>query len=171
MTTSADIIKSNLTMLAVAEKYGYEPNRAGFIHCPFHSDKTPSIKLYNEIGRGFYCFGCGAGGSVIDFVMRLFDISFQQALARIAFDFGINIDCPKPTGRELDELHRRQAQQALEQAEREKEYMSKVELHRAAAELVKAVTNPHTDQEAQTKAWALAQLEQIEFWMQEHPWR
>lgn len=171
MTTAADAIKSSLSMRAVIERYGYEPNRAGFISCPFHSDKTPSIKVYNDIGRGFYCFGCGAGGSVIDFVMKLFDISFQQAIARLSFDFGIPTDSYKPSGRELEDFRRKKAQEARELAEYQQQYMDKVRLHRSAAELLKAIPTPQTDQEAQTKAWALAQLEHTEFWLSEHPWR
>ena len=38
--------------------------------CPFHSEKTPSMVVYPE-NQSFYCFGCGAGGDVINFVMRI----------------------------------------------------------------------------------------------------
>ena len=74
MNRTAEIIKQSLSMQEVAEKYGFYPNRAGFIQCPFHTgDHTASLKVYPEKGGGFYCFGCKAHGSVIDFVMRLFD--------------------------------------------------------------------------------------------------
>lgn len=158
-------------MRDVAERYGYEPNRAGFISCPFHSDKTPSIKVYNDIGKGFYCFGCGAGGSVIDFAMKLFDISFQQAIARLSFDFGIPTDCHKPSGREFETFKRKKAQEVRELAEYQRQYMDKVRLHRSAVEILKSTQNPQTDQEAQSKAWALSTLEHTEFWLSEHPWR
>ena len=69
-------------------QYGYKINRNGFMKCPFHSEKTPSFKVYPE-GKGFYCFGCGVGGSVVDFVMKLFDIDYKTAMDKLADDFGI----------------------------------------------------------------------------------
>ena len=66
-----DEVRERISTTEAARYYGYEPNRAGFICCPFHKDRTPSLRLYPD---GFYCFGCGAGGSVIDFVGRLFHL-------------------------------------------------------------------------------------------------
>ena len=80
-------IRQQLTMREVAELYGFTPDRNGFIKCPFHSDNHGSLKLYPE-DRGWHCFGCNAGGSVIDFVMKLFDLTFQQAVLRLDSDFG-----------------------------------------------------------------------------------
>ena len=86
MIDLADQVKSLVTIQEVAEHYGFHPNRAGYICCPFHHEKTASLKLYSG-QRGFHCFGCGAGGSVIDFVMKVFDIPFRQAILRINADF------------------------------------------------------------------------------------
>lgn len=48
--------------------------------CPFHDEKTPSFKI-NE-AKGFYhCFGCGAHGGVIDFVMLTEGLDFAKAMA------------------------------------------------------------------------------------------
>lgn len=88
---AANEIKSSLSMRQVAEKYGIEIERGGFCVCPFHMEKTASLKIYNEPGKGFCCFGCGAAGSVIDFVMKLFGIGFRQAVVRIGTDFGITV--------------------------------------------------------------------------------
>lgn len=49
------------------------------IPCPFHKDKTPSLKVYPESNR-FVCFGCQVRGSPIDFVMKHKDCSFQEAV-------------------------------------------------------------------------------------------
>ena len=64
--------------------YGYEPDSKGFMRCPFHHDPTPSLKLYDTGSRrGWYCFGCHAGGSVIDFVIKHEACSFPDAVKAI----------------------------------------------------------------------------------------
>lgn len=85
---AAAYIRSRVTARAAAERYGLEPNRAGYIRCPFHQERTPSCKLYEGEG-GFHCFGCGRGGTVIDLVMGLFGLDFRQALVRLDLDFSI----------------------------------------------------------------------------------
>ena len=71
-------------MLEIACFYGFKPNRGNYIPCPFHSEKTASMRLYSD---NFYCYGCGAGGDMIKFVQLYFNISFPQALVRINSDF------------------------------------------------------------------------------------
>ena len=50
--------------------------------CPFHPDTTPSCSIHLE-RKVFYCFGCGAKGSVLDFVARIEHVSIHDAAARI----------------------------------------------------------------------------------------
>lgn len=96
----ANEITERVTMLDVYDRYGFEPNRAGFICCPFHNEKTPSLKVYAE-NRRWKCFGCGLGGSVIDFVMNLFSIDYRQAVSRINTDFSLGLAIgERPTYRE-----------------------------------------------------------------------
>jgi DNA primase len=47
--------------------------------CPFHDDSTPSMSVLGAPGR-FKCFGCGAGGDVIDYVSRRYDLSFVDSI-------------------------------------------------------------------------------------------
>lgn len=62
--------------------------------CPFHSEKTPSFHVVED--RGFYhCFGCGAHGNAIDFVMAVEGLDFPTALQRLSELTGI----PAPRGR------------------------------------------------------------------------
>ena len=83
-------ITSKINMEDVFAEYGFTPNRAGFITCPFHSEKTASLKMYANKQK-FKCFGCGEGGSVIDFVMKLFNLTFMQAVVKINNDFNIGL--------------------------------------------------------------------------------
>ena len=81
-------IKAALDIDRVVSFYGYEPNRQGFVNCPFHSERTASLKIYPK-SNSFYCFGCGAGGDVIDFVRLLYGLDFGQACLRLESDFGL----------------------------------------------------------------------------------
>jgi hypothetical protein len=46
---------------------GLRVGRSGKVCCPFHDeDRTPSLHVYDDPGRGWYCFGCGRGGSIYD---------------------------------------------------------------------------------------------------------
>lgn len=49
------------------------------IKCPFHDDKSPSLKIYTKNNR-FVCFGCGARGSPIDFVIKYKNCPFKEAV-------------------------------------------------------------------------------------------
>ena len=91
ITEAAQIIKSTVPTSAVAALYGYTPNAHGFMCCPFHAgDRDPSLKLYDSADKkGWYCFGCHAGGSAIDFVMRHDACSFATAVR--AIDHHLNL--------------------------------------------------------------------------------
>ena len=80
-------------MQEVVRFYGFEIGRKGMLCCPFHNDKTPSMKIYEE---SYYCFGCGVSGDVTNFVAKLFNISQYEAVKKIDYDFGLHI-----TDREL----------------------------------------------------------------------
>ncbi|MBO5040984.1 MAG: DNA primase [Clostridia bacterium] len=58
--------------------------------CPFHSEKTPSFTVFTGT-KSFYCFGCGAGGDVISFVMRTENLTYVDALRALAKRSGIEI--------------------------------------------------------------------------------
>ena len=84
-------VKMAVSVKEAAEYYGLEVNRGNMVCCPFHNDRTPSMKLNEDY---FYCFGCGATGDVIDLVARLFNLSSYDAAKKLAYDFGINPDKP-----------------------------------------------------------------------------
>ena len=77
---AAQTIRDSVSAQEIAARYGYQPNRGGYIPCPFHAEKTASLKLHKS---GWYCYGCGKGGSVIDFVMLHESYTFAQAVKDI----------------------------------------------------------------------------------------
>ncbi len=67
--------------------------------CPFHNEKTPSFTVSEEKGF-FHCFGCGAHGDVIGFVMRQEGLSFPEAVERLAGEAGLEVPQATPEERE-----------------------------------------------------------------------
>ena len=75
-------IKQEVSLLRLAESQGYQPKKQGkdyAVCCPFHDDKTPSC-IISPKSNLFNCFGCGTGGSVIDWVMKTQGVSFRHAV-------------------------------------------------------------------------------------------
>lgn len=65
--------------------------------CPFHSEKTPSCTVFTDT-QSFYCFGCGAGGDVITFIMKIENLDFTEAVKLLAQRSGMEI--PKENSRD-----------------------------------------------------------------------
>lgn len=75
-------------MPEVARFYGLEVNRSGMVCCPFHDDKNPSLKIYDD---HFYCFGCATTGDCTGFVAKLFGLRQIDAARKISEDFGLGL--------------------------------------------------------------------------------
>ena len=78
---AAQVIRDSVDMESILSLYGYKPKH-GFICCPFHGEKEPSLKIYQNTG-GWHCYGCERGGSVIDFVMEHENCNFPTAVRAI----------------------------------------------------------------------------------------
>lgn len=61
--------------------------------CPFHAEKSASFYVYED---GFHCFGCGAHGDAISFVMQTEGASFPEAVERLAGEAGLEVPKPSP---------------------------------------------------------------------------
>jgi DNA primase len=89
-----DEIKRRNDLAEVVTEHGIELKRRGrtlFGLCPFHQEKTASFGVSREAGL-FHCFGCGAGGDVIGFVVRFHQLSFPEALKRLADRASIELE-------------------------------------------------------------------------------
>ena len=89
LRSAAQAVRDAVTMEQVADLYGYKLRR-GFMVCPFHGDTDASLKVYKGNG-GWHCFGCGKGGSVVDFVMEQEGCDFRMAVIALdkAFRLGL----------------------------------------------------------------------------------
>ena len=80
-------VKAAVTARQAAKRYGLKVNPSGMACCPFHEDRTPSMKVDDR----FYCFGCGVTGDAVDLTARLLGLTSKDAALRLAVDFGIEI--------------------------------------------------------------------------------
>jgi len=87
-------VLSKIDLVSLAEEYGLdlEPQTNGdyIAFCPFHDDKeTKSLRLYVR-SNSWHCFGCHAGSSAFEFVMKMEGIEFKEALYKLANKAGYN---------------------------------------------------------------------------------
>lgn len=71
--------------------------------CPFHSEKTPSFTVSPD-KQIYYCFGCGAGGNVFSFVMKMNGTTFPETVRALASRYGIDIPVGRITPQEKKRL-------------------------------------------------------------------
>ena len=93
MANIFEAVREAVPVPVAAERYGLKANHAGMACCPFHDDHTPSLKLNEDY---FYCFGCGAGGDVVELTRRLFDLRPYEAANKLAVDFGVDVPATAP---------------------------------------------------------------------------
>ena len=102
-------LKQQYSMSEIVGRYGFQPNRAGFIHCPFHTgDKGASMKIYD---KDFHCFGCGANGDIFSFIMRMDNVDFKEAFQSLGGTY------EKPTFSSKLALYRAQKKAEMRQKE------------------------------------------------------
>lgn len=163
-------IKERLTAREVVEFYGFHPNHAGFIQCPFHQgDRHASLKVYDGEKTGWHCFGCGAGGTVIDFVMHLYDLNFRQACVRINSDFSLGLTGEQPSRAERSALLQARRREVAARKAFEQEYQEKAAEHRYWWEVLKYFAPESGDQVLHPLyAEALRRQPILEYWLDEH---
>jgi len=86
-------IRDRIDIVEVVSSY-LELKRSGVNHfgcCPFHHEKTPSFNV-NSARQIFHCFGCGVGGNVFSFLMRIEGLSFPEAVKRLGERVGIEVE-------------------------------------------------------------------------------
>ena len=82
-------IKDRVDLKDLVRFYGLDVDRGGFACCPFHNEKHPSFKVYED---HYHCFGCGEHGDHIDFVQKLYGLSNIEAAKKISHDLGLGLD-------------------------------------------------------------------------------
>ena len=118
--TIFDEVKELVDVPTAARSYGVEVHRGNMALCPFHRERTPSMKLYE---KNYHCFGCQAHGDVIKLVQELYGLTPIEAVKQLNSDFGLGLDVDKPPDMEKVRQHQREiAQRKAEQAKIEEMY-------------------------------------------------
>lgn len=73
---TAEEIKQAFSMKEIVERYGVKVNRAFMCCCPFHGEKHPSMKIYEQ---SYHCFACGANGDIFTWVQSMDSCDFKEA--------------------------------------------------------------------------------------------
>ena len=156
-----ETIKQLVPMRDLLEHYGFEISRAGFINCPFHTEDTPSMKVYEN---SCYCFGCGAGGDAVSFTAKLFNLRNSQAALKINSDFCLNLSSQTAPNINSPYL-REQAKKKTELEKYREEYNQKTTEFRELFCGIKKEADPWKMAEMQSR------LDYLEYWFSENEWR
>lgn len=108
-------IKDRLDIVEFIRQYVPNLKRAGKTYkacCPFHHEKTPSFTCSSEKGL-FYCFGCQAGGDIFEFLMKMENLSFNEALEKLAERAGVEYKLQRANF-SAEEQRRASARKALD---------------------------------------------------------
>lgn len=146
--------------------------------CPFHGERTPSLRLHDEPERGWCCFGCHKGGDAVKLYADLYRLEPIDAAKALATAFGIPIEGPalkpQPTAYNLQralERFRRDRLDALREARRLADGVARC---RAVAEGPEAWSNPSfaaaltalAEADIEVEQWETATLEDLAAWME-----
>jgi DNA primase len=88
--SSIELLKAELSIRSIVSAY-ITLDKKDTACCPFHSEKSPSFRV-NENRSYYKCFGCGAGGDAIDFVMKYNNMGFYEAVKEVASISGFTLD-------------------------------------------------------------------------------
>ena len=98
-TVDIPALKARHPLAEVVESAGVKLKGRGRVRqgfCPFHEESEGSFTVYGDTER-FWCFGCGAGGDVLDFLQRVEGLSLPDAIRRLEGHRPVSGDAPRPT--------------------------------------------------------------------------
>lgn len=103
----SEVVNANDIISLVSSYVHLKKSGSGYMGCcPFHREKTPSFHVSSD-KQLYHCFGCGAGGSVIQFVMAAENLDFPDSVRFLAERAGINLPELGQSKDETDEFYRR----------------------------------------------------------------
>lgn len=116
----AQVIKQYVSCLDIARDYGMDPDRRGYVKCPFHDDHHPSMQVYTD-QKGFYCFSCKKHGDIFNLFQQITGMNFAQAVHTLSRDYNLNLLEDEKLAADTREIirKRKEAEERKKQAERQ----------------------------------------------------
>lgn len=147
--SDAEVIKASVSVRDLLEHEGYDVGQNGFLSCPIHAgDRTASFKVYPN-GRGWCCFGCHAGGDVINLAKHLYHTDFGGALKRLNDEFGLGLQNRTAQERRASSLA--MYQRRMERLDRQRRQSAAEAEFRALVAVIHSSDDPWERAEAQSK--------------------
>jgi len=136
---TSEEIKDSVSMHEVVQQYGIHIDRKGFCKCPFHNEKTGSMKIYKD---SYHCFGCGANGDIFKFVQQIDNCDFKTAFISLGGTYETMSDNARivaNTKRERAKSERQRKEKAEEEFKQELGHH--IDLCRAVIEQLEPFSN------------------------------
>lgn len=166
MENLAQRVRESVRLADVLALYHLQPNRAGFLHCPFHSgDRSPSLKVYLQQNT-WHCFGCGKSGTVIDFVMEMERCSFVDALKKLDADFHLGLSDSKESYRNYRKRLSQRRREEIERKIKKDALEIKIAQRRALWLKIKSF-EVSSHEQAQQASEMISRIERIDYEIQQ----
>ena len=130
---TSDELKQNISMREIVVQYGIKIDRKGFCCCPFHKEKTGSMKIYKD---SYYCFGCGESGDIFTFVQKMDDVDFKTAFKNLGGTYKDEGDYRHKLYRyRMEKQKETEAERQRRKAEEKQQLLQEIKLQRLFAKL------------------------------------
>lgn len=147
MKYNLDKLRALNPLSAELDRYGITADRKGFARCPFHNEKTASFRVYPD--DTFHCFGCGAHGDVITFVMKMQNLTFNAACEQLDGDISYSEQ------RRINKIKRERENEALQRVSAADKYFSALDEYEANEAVIRNL-RPASNDAQPLFLWLLA---------------
>ena len=152
-------ISSMLSCNDCFDYYGLRPDHNGYVCCPFHSEKTASLRVWKDHWK---CFGCGEHGDSISLVQKLYGVSFVNSIKTLNEDFNLGFDIGKPQfsnyrrfKTQTKKMRKERHESELRRQEDLEEYYDLVDAEEGLKMIVKRMA-PKSEDETPDPVWIAA---------------
>lgn len=159
-------IRQRVSALEAARFYGLAVSRSGTALCPWHSDRHPSLKLY-EGDRGCWCFACQHGGDVVELVSGILGASRVQAAQQINKDFALGLSFGRDRETPEDRRNREARRAELERYKSFLRWLEEAQIMLCAVHRLgwEARSTP-PEELTEAEALAVRELPRVAWWLE-----
>lgn len=159
-------IRERISAPEAARFYGLAITRSGTALCPWHSDRHPSLKLY-EGDRGCWCFACQHGGDVVELVSGILGVSRVQAAQQINKDFALGLSFGRDRETPEDRRNREARRAELERYKSFLRWLEEAQIMLGAVHCFGWLARSFPPEElTEAEALAVRELPRVAWWLE-----